>query len=186
MPSLLLICGPSGVGKSTIIDRLCLRDDRFVYIQPYMTRQLRNGETNKIFISDEGLNSLIKEEKILVVNELFGYRYATPREPIDMALLNNQFPLVDWLIYKVAPLKGVYNSRLFCVYLEPPDEQTLLSRLNDGRGDINKRFSAAQEELSQLRAGRYDSQIDLRIVNRTGAIDDVVSNIYQEYLKTIT
>ena len=44
MQKFLLLLGVSGVGKSTIIRKLLAMDERFVYISPYITRQLREGE----------------------------------------------------------------------------------------------------------------------------------------------
>ncbi|HBD04983.1 TPA: hypothetical protein DCZ32_00830, partial [Candidatus Uhrbacteria bacterium] len=58
MSKLLLLLGPSGVGKSAIIDELSKLDSRFVYISPYMTRPLRQGERNKIAVSDEQMDEM--------------------------------------------------------------------------------------------------------------------------------
>ncbi|MBI2459148.1 MAG: hypothetical protein HYV53_01175 [Parcubacteria group bacterium] len=58
MSKFLLLLGPSGVGKSAIIDELSKFDNRFVYISPYMTRPLRLGEKNKVAVSDEQMDEM--------------------------------------------------------------------------------------------------------------------------------
>jgi len=76
---LLLLLGPSGVGKSTIIKDMLARDRRFVYVTPYMTRPLRKGETDKISISDAELDTMIAGNQFWSVNTLYGVRYASPK-----------------------------------------------------------------------------------------------------------
>lgn len=183
MKQFLLILGPSGVGKSTLIHRLCALDDRFVYIKPYVTRPLRQQETNKISVSDQELDQYISAGRILVTNSIFGYRYATPRDPIFSALAAGQFPILDWLIEYLAPLEHALNDTPFKVYLEPPDELTLRRHLDDGRGDLEKRFSTAQEELSRLHAGQYAGHIDVQLVNVEGELNTIATTVYQQFLK---
>jgi guanylate kinase len=185
MSQFLLILGPSGVGKSTVINRLCAMDGRFAYIKPYITRPLRPGETNKAYVTDEQLDQLVSRGHILVVNDIFGYKYATPTEPILAALAKKQFPILDWLIDYLAPLEQALGDSLFRVYLVPPDGQTLRRHLDDNRGDREKRFDSAQDELRRWRAGRFQSQIDFQIINTEGRLDQVAVEIYREFLKHV-
>jgi len=64
----LLLLGVSGVGKSTIIEALRKIDNRFVYISPYITRMLRDGEKDKIFVADSAMDETNKRGEFLVVN----------------------------------------------------------------------------------------------------------------------
>ena len=67
MSKFLLLLGPSGVGKSAIIDELSKLDSRFVYISPYMTRPLRVGERNKVAISDKQMDKMWARGELLSV-----------------------------------------------------------------------------------------------------------------------
>lgn len=82
----LLLLGPSGVGKSTIIRDMQAMDSRFVYISPYITRSLRKGEQDKIQISNQEMDERAARGEFLVINSFYGIRYATPNDSIERAL----------------------------------------------------------------------------------------------------
>lgn len=184
MVKFLLLLGPSGVGKTSIIQRLRQLDYRFVYISPYITRQLRSGESDKVSVSDEKLDELVREGKILVVNQLYSLRYATPREAIEQAFGEEKFPLLDWPIDRLAIMERHFAGRLFKVYIET-DTETLRLRLQDGRDPNLERFDAGAAELETLRRGEYDSLLDLRVVNSSVDIDEIAQLIYSQYLQAI-
>src|SRR3990172_3957019 len=79
---IMAVAGPSGVGKTSLVRALIAIDRRFRYIQPYTTRALRVGETEKIHVSREDLAHLRHQGKLLMVNQLYGALYGTPREPL--------------------------------------------------------------------------------------------------------
>src|SRR3989344_4370733 len=97
----LLLFGPSGVGKSAIIRELRQLDSRFAYISPFMTRALRSRDTDKVSVSNTVLHELNIQEKTRAINELYGVRSATRREPIDKAVLEHCFPLLEWPVQAV-------------------------------------------------------------------------------------
>ena len=181
----LLLLGPSGVGKSSIIKRLKVLDDRFTYISPYVTRRLREGEKDKVSVSDKALDKLVRAGKILTVNELYGIRYATPREPIEQAFADEKFPVLDWPIAKIEVMKGTFPGQTFRVYIEVADRETLRSRLVDGRDPDNTRFNAGLVELDALKNGAYDNLIDYRILNSAGKVNRVARMVYTQYLSAI-
>lgn len=185
-PKFLLLLGPSGVGKSEVIKRLRSYDDRFVYISPYMTRKLRNGETDKVQIPAKELDQLIREGKILVVNTLYRVRYATPRGAIEETFSAGKFPVLDWPISRLSIMQDAFSGRLFRVYIETADLDTLRKRLsNDARDPQGLRLEAGVREFESLARGEFDSLIDFRIVNPEGAIDATARTIYQQYLQAI-
>ena len=61
-----------------------------------MTRPLREGERNKISISGKEMDDMSERGDFLIINELYGVRYATPRLPIELALAAGNFPILDW------------------------------------------------------------------------------------------
>ncbi len=181
----LLLLGVSGVGKSTIIRELRKLDSRFIYISPFMTRELRFGETDKIPITGEQMDEMERQGKLLVVNELYGVRYATPREPIEQAFAGEQFPLLDWPIDRLHVMQQAFPKKLFTVYVEPPDAETLRQRLVDGRDLEEKRIDAATAELATLAQGTYDDAIDHRVVSSEGEVASVAHAIYHEYTRAM-
>lgn len=181
----LLLLGVSGVGKSTIIHELRKLDPRFVYISPFMTRELRSGETDKIPTTDAQMDEMERQGKLLVVNELYGIRYATPWEPIEQAFTREQFPLLDWPIDRLHIMRHAFPGKLFTVYVEPPNAETLRRRLADGRDPKEKRMDAATAELATLARGTYDDLIDHRVVNSDGEAASVAYVIYHEYIRAM-
>jgi len=181
----LLLLGVSGVGKTTIIRELRKLDSRFIYISPFMTRELRSGETDKVPITREQMNEMEQQGKLLVVNELYGVRYATPREPIERAFAGEQLPLLDWPIDRLHVMQQAFPGKLFTVYVEPPDRETLRRRLADGRDPGNKRMDAAMTELATLAQGTYDDVINHRMVSSEGEAASVAKAIYHEYLRAM-
>lgn len=179
----LLVLGPSGAGKTTIMRELQKLDARFVYISPYITRELRPGEMDKISISNRELDQSVRDGKILVVNDLYGIRYATPRDVIEQTFREDKFPLLDWPIEKLHVMRQAFPARTFTVYIEPPDKETLQKNLADGRDPDQRRFKAAIQELEALKFGNYEGRIDLQIINRENKISETAQAIYRQYLK---
>lgn len=176
----VLLLGPSGAGKSTIIRHLSAMDERFVYVSPYTTRELRPGETDKVHVDLETLKSLETEGKLLTVNEIYGIFYATPKELIDVAISQDQFPILDWPVDKMDVMLKNYGDKLLTVYVEPESLELLEQHLShDGRDKEGKRFAAGKSELENYYKGKFDRVIDVKVVNREGRDKEVAALIYQ-------
>jgi len=179
----LLIMGPSGVGKSTIINHLKKIDNRFEYIKPYTTRSLRVGETEKIHISLEEMEALNKAGQLLTINQFYGIYYATPKNSIDELLEQGKFPILDWPIEKMDIMNEQYENKLYKVYIEPDNIEELKNRLNNDDRDKNgNRYVAGIEELNKLIAGHYDQNIDLKIVNKKNQAEEIALEIYNNFI----
>lgn len=182
----LLLLGVSGVGKSTIMGYLRRLDPKFVYISPYITRQLRFGEKDKVFISDTEMDKREAMGEFLVVNPLYGIRYATPRQPIQDALMQGLYPLLDWPISKMAIMQHAFPNQLHSIYIEPPSLEELQRRLNnDDRDADGHRLASGKEELLQLYAGDYDRLYDARIIAHDMREDEAARAVYDLYLMAI-
>ena len=186
MTKFLLLLGPSGTGKSTIIHELKRLDNRFVYVSPYITRQLREGEQDKISISNATMDEMDRKGEFLVINNLYGIRYATPKTPIVEAIQQNRFPVLDWPISKLNVMTNAFSRNLLSVYVEPPSLGELQERLSrDGRDLDGHRFNEATSELSKLWEGEFEGQYDLRVVNKSGEVDRISQKIYSKYVESI-
>lgn len=178
----LLLLGPSGVGKTTIIKHLKEFDEKFTYISPYVTRPLRVDETDKISVSNEKIDELERGGMLLTVNVLYGIRYATPKFPILESFDRGLYPILDWPLSKLNIMQQHFSGKLFCVYVEPPSLDSLKERLcKDGRDAQGVRFSEAEKELEMVLDGKYEDVIDLRIVNSDDQSMTVAQKIYDAY-----
>lgn len=186
MNKLLLLLGVSGVGKSSIIRCLKELDPRFVYISPYTTRPLRDGEKDKITVSDAEMDCMLRRGAFLTVNTIFGMRYGTPREPILRAFENGQFPLLDWPISKVEVMQHFFPSQLYCVYVAPPSIEELGRRLTMDQRDTNgTRLKAACEELANYNLSGGLGAIDLEVISFLNELMETAVIIYTNYINTI-
>lgn len=182
----LLIMGPSGTGKSTIIRHLKNLDERFEYVTPLTTRQLRDGERDKIHVSIEEIENLKGAGKLLAVNHIYGIYYATPRETIDDSLAKGSFPVLDWPIEKLSFITEQYGEKLYTVYLEPDNAEELQRRLSqDDRDKDGKRYEAGIKEMHNLATGKYDNLVDLKLVNKVGCDKEIARCIYKKFLDSL-
>jgi guanylate kinase len=150
---LLVVSGPSGVGKSTITNNL-RNDDRFWISISVTTRKIRPGEVNGIdyhFVNDDEFNEMIKADEFLEFAEFAGARYGTPRKAVDKALAAGKNVILE------IELKGARQVRksskdAIMIFIEPPSWEVLKTRLSN-RGTESEfstqaRLDRAKEELS--------------------------------------
>lgn len=182
MSKFLLLLGPSGVGKSSIIERLRQADERFVYISPFMTRLLRDGEKDKVSISDEEMDRRLDRGEFLVINERYGIRYATPKQPIMQALNKGKFPVLDWPISRMLVMTENFPDQLYRVYIAPPSIEVLEQRLSiDGRDTDGSRLKDAQLELEAYWSLQYADMYELEVVTEDHELVKVTNAIYKSY-----
>lgn len=181
----LLLLGPSGCGKSTIIRRLREMDDRYTYISPRITRPLREGEADKVSISDAEMDGMQKRGELLVINVIYGIRYATPRLPITEAFASRQFPVLDWPVDRLSIMIDAFDlDNLYIVYVAPPSLNELHRRLQlDGRDADGKRYEAGRQEWVRYEAGEFDGLIDLRVTSEADCIEALATTIHANYLQ---
>jgi len=186
MSKFLLLLGPSGVGKSSIIEELIRLDSRFVYISPFMTRPLRKEEKNKISISGEEMDEMWNRGQLLVINELYGIRYATPRLPIVQALAKGNFPVLDWPVDRIDVMTQAFPGQLHVVYVSPPSIEALRQRLSkDERDADGHRLRSAQEELEAYKSSRYIGVYDFEIIAEENQVPKIAQAIYASYLQNL-
>lgn len=151
---LILIAGPSGSGKNTVLDHLLAADrDRRWYSVSATTRAPRPGETDGVdyhFISEQQFTALADTNGFLEHASYAGHRYGTPVEPVLRRLATG----VD--VFAVVELEGVRQIRqrhpeALTVFITPPSDEDLELRLR-ARGtelesQIQLRLDAARAEL---------------------------------------
>lgn len=156
---LIVLCGPSGVGKSTISRRL--RDETGVrYAISTTTRNNRPGdEKGKEYdhVSTDGFFRRLDHDEFLEYAQVYGDYYGTPKHPTlaDLAAGNDVLLEID--VQGALQVRYQYPDALM-IFILPPDEPTLLSRLNsrarDTAEDITRRFRAAKREIHMAKGSR--------------------------------
>jgi guanylate kinase len=173
---LVVLAGPSGVGKSTVVAALRPKLPKLFFSVSATTRARRPGEVegrDYHFVSDAEFDRLIAEGQLLEWAEIHGglHRSGTPAEPVERHLAGG-FPVL--LEVDLAGARAVKTARpdALMVFLAPPNWPTLVGRLT-ARGTespevIERRLTTAREELAAA------DQFNVTVVN-----DDLESVVEQ-------
>ena len=150
---LIVLSGPSGVGKGTIVQRL-LPKGGYALSVSCTTREKRDGEEegkSYFFISKQKFESLIKENGFLEYNNHFGNFYGTPAAFVKDRLKTHDV-ILEIEVDGALQVKKAYPEALLIMILAP-DQNALRARLK-GRGTesdekIEERISRYRYELSK-------------------------------------
>ncbi|MDD2361337.1 MAG: guanylate kinase [Oscillospiraceae bacterium] len=157
---LIILSGPSGSGKGTIVRRLLkARDDTVLSISA-TTRSPRCGEQEGIhyyFKTHSEFKELIKQGELLEFAEYNGNYYGTPEEPVRKHLIEGKNVILEIEVQGAERVMN-YRSDLVSIFITIPTmvelERRLHERGSESEETICRRMEIARRELS--RAFRYD------------------------------
>ena len=180
---LIVLCGPSGVGKSTISRLLAERSD-VAYTVSATTRPKKEkddeGKTYEHINQDEFFRRL-DGDQFLEYAHVYGHYYGTPKHPALDQLEGGKDVLLEIDVQGALQVRYQYPDALM-LFILPPNERTLLQRLNDrGRDDpddLNKRFRAAKREIHMAKGSRaFDYMVFNDDLDRAVAeIQNIIGN----------
>jgi guanylate kinase len=152
---LLVLSSPSGAGKSTIARMLLAADDRIGMSVSATTRPMRSGEVDGKdyhFVDEARFERMVAEGEFLEWAHVFGYRYGTPRAPVDAALAQGRDILFDIDWQGTQQLHAKAGDDLVRVFILPPSlaelERRLRGRGTDSDDVIARRMERAVAEIS--------------------------------------
>lgn len=163
---LVVISGPSGVGKTTIVREVKKQLDAMFSVSA-TTRPRTEQETDGVdylFRSEAEFKTMIENEEFLEYATVFGqHAYGTPKNPVLQALQAGRLVILEIDVQGGIQVRGSMPEAIL-IFIMPPDEEVLLQRLR-GRGRdaeqaIERRFAEARSEIEKARtSGVYDEFI---------------------------
>ncbi|CCE65166.1 hypothetical protein TPHA_0K00320 [Tetrapisispora phaffii CBS 4417] len=163
MPRPIVISGPSGTGKSTLLKKLFAEfPDKFGFSVSSTTRQPRAGEIDGKdynFSSVEQFQGMIADKKFIEWAQFSGNYYGTAIESVEKVIASGKTCILDIDMQGVKAVKASELNARF-LFVAPPSVESLRDRLV-GRGtetdeSLTKRLAAATAELEYAESGAHD------------------------------
>ncbi len=184
---LIVLSGPSGVGKGTVRKAVFSRPDaKFEYSISMTTRKPREGEVDGVdyfFQSKEKFEQLIEEGKLLEYAEYVGNYYGTPVDYVKETLEAGKDVFLEIEVQGAKQVREKFPDGLF-IFLMPPSLAELKNRIV-GRGTeseelIHNRMEAARKEIE------LTSMYDYIVVNDDVecAVDKINAIVQAEHCRT--
>lgn len=156
---IVILSGPSGVGKDTVIDAWIAADPRVVRVVTYTTRPARPGEMNGVdynFVDLETFMFLSGEGYFWEHKVVHGNYYGSPKKDTEMLVAEGRIPVLKIDVQGALEVMHLAPEAL-SVFLMPPSFEELEERIRGRRTDdeptIQKRLENARGEMAM--AERY-------------------------------
>lgn len=151
----MVVSGPSGVGKGTVVGRLLSRRPELWLSVSATTRRPRPGERDGVeyfFVSEERFDELVAREELLEWAEVFDARYGTPVEPVEEARTQGRDVVLEIDVQGARQVRDRVTDAVL-IFLEAPSmeelERRLRSRGTEDDERIARRVAKAGWEMEQ-------------------------------------
>ena len=176
-PLLIVLSGPSGVGKDAVLEGFKKRDYPMHYAVTATTRPRRKKETDGVdyhFVSKAEFEKMIEKGELLEWANVYGNLYGVPKSELRQAMDKGKDVIVKVDVQGAASIKKTVPQAVF-IFLAPPSMEDLNKRLKQRKTessiDLEVRIKAAEKEMNSL------SMFDYVVVNHKDGIGQAISQI---------
>ena len=176
-PLLLVLSGPSGVGKDAVLARLAEKGLPFRRVPTVTTRRRRPGERDGVdycFLKDEEYDRLLASGGLLEHAEVYGLRYGVPKAPVREGMAHSEDVVVRVDVQGAATLRRLLPEAAL-VFLAPASLEELEERLRlrhtEDEAVLRRRLETARREMEQQSLFHYV------VVNADGHLEDAVERL---------
>ena len=172
----VVISGPSGAGKDTVIQAALARDQSLATVATVKTRAPRPGEidgVHQVFLSEAEFDQWLAEDKLLEHAEVYGHRSGVPREAVETLLEAGRTVVLRTDVQGARSLKQRLVNPLLIFITATADARVrrMQLRAGDGLAEIARRLAAAESEIAEA------DWFDVIIVNADGLLDEAAQEL---------
>jgi len=171
-PLLIVLSGPSGVGKDAILNRMRILELPLHFTVTATTRSIRDNERNGVdyqFISEETFRRMLEEGDFLEHAQVYGNWYGVPKSQVRNAMSAGHDVLVKIDVQGAATIKRLAPQAVM-IFVVPPSipelERRLKWRLTESAESLRRRIEESRSEMEHVGAFDY--------VVTNDALDDAV------------
>ena len=176
-PLLVVISGPSGVGKDTVIQRMKERHIPVHFVVTATTRPPRKDEVHGVdyfFISADLFAEMINRDELLEYAIVYNDYKGIPKEQVRQALASGKDVVMRIDVQGAAKIRALSPGAVL-IFLTTQDEEEMVNRLRVRKSEtpegLNLRIAMARQELKRI------EEYDYVVVNRDGELDETVDTI---------
>jgi guanylate kinase len=176
-PLLIVLSGPSGVGKDVTLSRIKELGHPFHFVVTATDRPQRPGEVHGVdyyFVSSEEFVAMLERDELLEHAMVYGQHKGIPKSQVREALASGKDVIMRLDVQGAATVRRIVPDALL-IFLTAPSEEELIQRLKERKTEssegLKRRISMAREEMKRL------PEFDYVVVNRDGKLDEAVEKI---------
>lgn len=176
-PVLVVISGPSGVGKDATINRMKQSNHPFYFVVTATTRPKRPNEIDGVdyhFVSMGEFAEMIENNELLEYAVVYGDYKGIPKKHVREALASGLDVIMRIDVQGAATIRKLVPNAI-TIFLIAENEDELVRRLRDRKtedpGKLKMRIATARQELKRI------SEFDYVVVNCVDALDETVSKV---------
>lgn len=176
-PLLIVISGPSGVGKDTVLEEMKSRGLPFHFVITATTRDPRPGEVDGIdyfFVSEDEFARMIDEDELLEYAIVYQDYKGIPKSQVREALQSGKHVVMRIDVQGAATIRKLAEDALL-IFLSTKTEQELVERLRkrktETKESINLRIATARQEMKKIEI------FDYVVINKEGQLEETVDVI---------
>ncbi len=176
-PFILIVSGPSGVGKTTLCKKLLQLDGNLFYSVSATTRPMREGEVDGRdyhFLTVEEFEGMIENGELLEWARVYDNYYGTPLKPVLENFSRGKDVIMDIDVQGKRQIERNFRGRVVSVFVLPPSVDVLLERLERRGAETPQQFEKRKELIRKDLEYRWE--YDYWLINDD--LDKAVGELY--------
>ena len=176
-PILVVLSGPSGVGKDATLHQLQKSGHPFYFVVTATTRPIRPNEVDGVdyhFISMSEFAEMIEKDELLEYAVVYGDYKGIPKKHVRQALESGQDVIMRIDVQGAATIRQLVPNAV-TIFLTAESEEELMNRLRERKTEppdkLKMRIATARQELKRL------NEFDYVVANRGNQLDDTVQQV---------